>query len=243
MNIKLSEKDKIQISNSYDVFGIMQRILLRDNRIDRAREHFWVIGMNNAGYILYIELIGLGTSRAVLIEPMNIFRVAVLKGAIRVVLVHNHPSGNLKPSARDLDITDRLIQVGRILDIKVDEHLVINTEKYFSFLDESIMEELEKSTKYVPTFELIDRVRKEEKGIRVEAEKKHKQELSIKKQELRTHKQELLKQKEELKETERQRDNAVYVLFEKELHVEQISEVLGIALDEVKKIIRRKPKA
>lgn len=101
MDIKLAKNDKRYIEGVEDVFFIMQRILLRENKIDQEKEHFWIIGMNQAGYILYIELISLGTFKSVEVEPMNVFRVAVMKNASRVIAVHNHPSGGLKPSTAD----------------------------------------------------------------------------------------------------------------------------------------------
>lgn len=133
MDIKLGKNDKRYIEGADDVYEIMQLILRRENKIDREKEHFWIIGMNAAGYILYIELIALGTVRDVPVESMNIYRVAVMKNAVRVIAVHNHPSGRLVPSKNDLDITDRLIQVGRILNIDLIDHLVISTENYESF--------------------------------------------------------------------------------------------------------------
>ncbi len=121
MDIKLTKHDE----GTDDVYSIMQRVLLRDNQIDQEKEHLWMIGMNQAGYILYIELIALGSYKSVDVEPMNVFRVAVMKNASRVILVHNHPSGSLTPSDADKDITDRLIQVGRILNIDLIDHLII----------------------------------------------------------------------------------------------------------------------
>ncbi|HZS80961.1 MAG TPA: JAB domain-containing protein, partial [Herbaspirillum sp.] len=63
--------------------------------------------------ILYIELVSLGSVKSTIVEPMNVYRFAVMKNAVRVIAVHNHPSGNLTPSPHDKDTTDRLIQVGR----------------------------------------------------------------------------------------------------------------------------------
>lgn len=140
----------------------MQRILQRENKIDQEKEHFWIIGMNLSGYILYIELVSLGSVKATVIEPMNVFRVAILKNATRVIAVHNHPGGNLMPSENDLDNTDRLIQVGRILDIAVDDHLIITEEAYLSFRAYGVMEDLEKSLRYVPNYQIVERIRKEE---------------------------------------------------------------------------------
>ena len=169
MNINLTEEDKIRLLNPEDAYGIMQRILLHENEIDQEKEHFWIIGLDNAHSILFIELVSLGSVNAAQIEPMNVFRVAVLKGAMKVILVHNHPSGVLDPSVEDKDITDRLIQVGRILNIEVIEHLIISTKSFISFARSSLFEELKSSTRWVPHFELIERIRKEEQEIGKEA--------------------------------------------------------------------------
>lgn len=165
MDIKLAKNDKRYIDGTSDVYNIMQRVLLRENQIDQEKEHFWIIGMNEAGYILYIELIALGTAKTVPAEPMNIYRVAVMKNATRVVAIHNHPSGRLTPSEADKDITDRLIQVGRILNITFVDHLIITPITYVSFKAEGWMDELEKSLKYVPTYQVIEQIRKEEQRI------------------------------------------------------------------------------
>ncbi|MFQ1017967.1 JAB domain-containing protein [Gilliamella sp. BG7] len=103
----------------------------------------------SSGFILYIELIALGSYKSVNIEPMNMFRVAVMKNASRVILVHNHPSGSLIPSEADKDITDRLIQVAHILNIELTDHLIITPKTYISFRSIKLMEELEQSLKYV----------------------------------------------------------------------------------------------
>ena len=102
---------------------------------------------------------------------MNVFRVAVLKGAIKVIMAHNHPSGEIKPSEADKDLTDRLIQVGRILNIKVIDHMIVSARSYLSFSDTGLLTELELSAKWVPQFELIEQIRKEEKKIREQAVK------------------------------------------------------------------------
>ena len=217
MNIKLTNKDKIRITDSDDVYGIMQRILLRDNKIDREKEHFWIVGLNNGGYIVYIELISLGTSTKTLIEPMNVFRVAILKGAIRVIAVHNHPSGTMKPSEQDEDITDRLIQVGKIIAITVEDHLIISPTTYMSFKNIGLMEKLAESDKYIPTYRLIEKIRKEEKAIREKVQK-------------------------ELKETQKQRDKAINHFLDNNMAPMEISNLLGVSLKEVEKIYIKKSK-
>ncbi|TRX49313.1 DNA repair protein [Fulvivirga sp. M361] len=165
MNVNLSENDKIKILNSDDLYGIMQRILLRENKIDQDREHFWVIGLANNHRLLFIELISKGTINATLVKPMEVFSLALQKRAVKIMLVHNHPSGELKPSEPDKNITDRLIQVGKIVETEVLDHLIISDKSYLSFNDIGLLEELRNSKKYVPTFELIKEAKQESAEI------------------------------------------------------------------------------
>ena len=161
MNIKLTEAERIKILNSDDLYGIMQKILLREQKIDQIREHFWVIGLENNNRILFIELISLGTVNKTFAEPMEVFSFALQKRAVSIILCHNHPSGELRPSDEDKDITDRLIQVGIIVDLKVIDHLIISNKSYLSFKDIGLLEEFEKRTKYVPPYVLAKRMKKE----------------------------------------------------------------------------------
>ena len=171
MNVHLTDKELIRIANSDNVFEIMQKILLRENMVDREKEHFWVLGLNTANKILFIELVSMGSAKQNTVEPMNVYRVAVMKGAVNIIMVHNHPSGNPDPSKADLDITDRLIQVGKILNIYVLDHLIITEKTYLSFADTDRMEKLEASEKWIPNFTLIEQIKKEEAQIRKEAVK------------------------------------------------------------------------
>jgi DNA repair protein RadC len=166
MNIPLKKEQKIKLLSSYPVYKIMKEILLREEDLDREREHFWILGLAQNKQLQYIELISLGSIRAAVVEPMNVFRLAVMKGSVSIILVHNHPSGELTPSEADKNLTDNLIQVGRILNIEVVDHLIITTETYLSFKDTDLMDKLEKSTKYVPHYILKERIRREETKIR-----------------------------------------------------------------------------
>lgn len=161
MDIQLTEAEKIKVLNSDDIYSIMQKVLLREQKIDQNREHFWVIGLENNQRILFIELISLGTVNKALVEPMEVFSLALQKRAVKIVLCHNHPSGELKPSEADKDITDKLIQVGLIVNTPVVDHLIISIKSYLSFVDIGLLEELGESTKYVPPYVLIERIRTE----------------------------------------------------------------------------------
>ncbi|MBA4745823.1 MAG: DNA repair protein [Muricauda sp.] len=171
MDIKLTEAQKIKILNSDDLYGIMQRILLREDKIDQNREHFWVIGLENNNRILFIELISLGTVNRALAEPMEVFSLALQKRAVKIILCHNHPTGELTPTEVDKDITDRLIQVGIIVNTQVLDHLIISTKSYLSFKDIGLMDELLESTQYVPSYVLEKRFKKEAADIAKRKEK------------------------------------------------------------------------
>lgn len=226
MDIKLAKNDKRYIDGTSDVYSIMQRVLLRENQIDQEKEHFWIIGMNEAGYILYIELIALGTAKTVPAEPMNIYRVAVMKNATRVVAIHNHPSGRLTPSEADKDITDRLIQVGRILNITFVDHLIITPITYVSFKAEGWMDELEKSLKYVPTYQVVEQIRKEERRIA-------RDKLALEKDKTKV-------AKDKSKELEQQIIAAVHFLKCKEIPIEQIAKILNITVKDIQNILKKK---
>jgi DNA repair protein RadC len=161
MNVAISKQEKIKVLNSDDVYGVMQKILLRENKIDRNKEHFWTIGLDIKNRIIYIELISIGGTNKTIVDPMQVFRVGVLKGAVKLILVHNHPSGEITPSLQDKDITDRLLQVGNIIQIEIVDHLIISDKTYLSFLDTGLLEQISKSTKYVPTYELEARIKKQ----------------------------------------------------------------------------------
>ncbi len=77
MNVRLTKAQKIKVLNSHDVFLVMQQILLRENRIERGKEHFWVICLSNSNKILLIELTSLGTASQTLVDATEIFSFAL----------------------------------------------------------------------------------------------------------------------------------------------------------------------
>ena len=138
MTVRLTKEQKIRVLNSEDVYKVMQQILLRENKIRRAQEHFWIVGLDKKNKILFIELIALGAQNRIDLAPSDIFRMAIYKLAIRVIFVHNHPSGNIIPSRADIKTTERLIEAGELLNISVVDHLIITEKKYLSFVDKNV---------------------------------------------------------------------------------------------------------
>lgn len=177
MNVTLTKSQKIKLLNSADIYSVMQQILLRENKIDRNKEHFWTIGLDGVNRILYIELISLGSTTSVPAEPMQVFRIAVQKAALKMVLVHNHPSGDLRHSEADLNITDRLVQVGNILGIEVIDNLIISETSYNSFSDTGLLAQIKQSTRFVPNYKLQEQIKKDAQKLGEEkaAQKKTKE--------------------------------------------------------------------
>jgi len=145
MEVKLNKKQKVTISGAEGIYLIMRQILRRENKIGQGQEHFWMVGLNQANKILYIELIALGSANMASIKPREAFRMAIYKLAVRVVMVHNHPGGDATPSMDDQDLTDHFIQAGKFLKVEVIDHLIISDETYHSFFDTGIFEKLQES--------------------------------------------------------------------------------------------------
>lgn len=171
MSIELRKSERIKVLNSDDIYSIMKCILFREDKIIKNQEHFWVIGLENNNRILFIELISLGMDNKTLIEPMEVFSLALQKRASRIILCHNHSRGELSLFAEDLNVTDRLIQVGIIVNIPVVDHIIITPTTYLSFENSGLMTELKLSTKYVPSYVLEQRKAKEAADIAQQKEK------------------------------------------------------------------------
>lgn len=139
MKVRLTKEQKIKIANSDDIAEIMQKILLRENRLSRKQERFWVVGLSTKNQIEFIELIGLGSINKVVVGGFEVFSLASARKTPNVILVHNHPSGDTKPSKGDKEFTKNLIQSGDILRVRVLDHIIITEEDYFSFTDKGLI--------------------------------------------------------------------------------------------------------
>ncbi len=139
MNIRLTKEQKINISHPQDIFEIMRKVLLRENKLGQQKEHFWVIGLATSNKLSYIELVSLGSISAAIVNPLEVFNLAVQKKSPRIILVHNHPGDTLEPSKADLEITKNIVEGGKILHIAMLDHLLITTEGYYSFEEHGIL--------------------------------------------------------------------------------------------------------
>ena len=161
MKIELTEEQKVKVRTDKDLYPVLREVLLQANRTDQNKEHLWVCGLGANHLLMYLELVSLGTMFQSIVEPMDIFSWALQKQVPMIVLVHNHPSEELEPSEADKNLTDRMIQVGNIVNVKVVDHLIISTKDYYSFERMGLMAKLRLSKKYVLAFLEEARLKKE----------------------------------------------------------------------------------
>lgn len=210
MNVRLTEAQKIKILNSTDLYKIMQQILLRQNKIRRSQEYFWAVGLNNNNTVLFVELISIGASNRVYVSPPDVFRMGIYKLAVKMILVHNHPSGSIKVSDTDKNFTDKILKAGKIIEIDIVDHLVITEKEFFSFADAGFIKDFEING----LLELAGKEKEEVKSLKLEIEKS------------RAKKEEALEIAKQLKRND--------------VSNEIISESTGLAIEEVKKLKVRK---
>ena len=123
-----------KIKSSNDAFRIMQPVLG-----ELPHEEFWVMLLDNSHKVLEKKNISIGGITGTLVDTRLVFKKAIEAGAVAMVLAHNHPSGNLKPSMQDKALTMKLIEAGKLLDIKILDHLIITQQGFYSFADEGLM--------------------------------------------------------------------------------------------------------
>jgi len=111
--------------------------LVKNKLKDFNKEHFYLISLNSRNYS--VSEISLGTLDANLVHPREVFSEAIKSKAASVILVHNHPSGNLEPSENDLHITKILGKAGEILDIKVIDHIIITKSEFLSMKSRNLI--------------------------------------------------------------------------------------------------------
>ena len=126
--------DKAVITNSREVIGYLQP-RLRDLR----HEVFGVVYLNNAGKVLHEEIISQGGLTGTVADPRLIFRKALELEAVKLILYHNHPSGSLHPSGQDVELTNKIREAARYLDIRLMDHIIVSEEGYFSFADKGLL--------------------------------------------------------------------------------------------------------
>jgi len=109
-----------------------------------TKEHFLVVTLNGGHNIIHIHVVSVGTINRTLIHPREVFVSAITENAAAIILCHNHPSGNCSPSKDDIATTEMLINASAIVGIPILDHIIIDCNGYFSFLENNILFSQEK---------------------------------------------------------------------------------------------------
>ena len=126
------QKPKITSSrDAYDVF--------RPKMADLTQEEFYVMHLNQANKVICTENVSSGGINQTLVDVRVVFKSAIEKRSTALIVAHNHPSGEVKPSNMDIQITKKLCEGGKLIDISVLDHLIIAPNEYYSFADEGLI--------------------------------------------------------------------------------------------------------
>lgn len=106
---------------------------------DLPHEEFWILGLSRANKVLFKKQISKGGVSGTVADVKLIFKPAIEKLVSALIIAHNHPSGQLKPSSADIRLTNKLVETGKIMDIPVLDHLIITNASYYSFADEGLI--------------------------------------------------------------------------------------------------------
>lgn len=126
--------EKPQVKSSEDIAGYLQTLLA-----DYLHEVFAVVFLNRANKIKHFEIVSEGGITGTVADPRIILKKALQEDAVSIVLCHNHPSGNLRPSRADEELTHKIKEAARFLDIKVLDHIIVSNEGFYSFADNGIL--------------------------------------------------------------------------------------------------------
>lgn len=125
---------KPRINCSLDIYNLMRPELL-----DEQLEYFYLILLSRSNQVMKKQLVSKGGTAGTIVDAKVVFKIALEHLAQSIILVHNHPSGNFSPSDQDKRLTQRLVKIGRELDLPVLDHVIFTDVGYFSFADEGIL--------------------------------------------------------------------------------------------------------
>ena len=126
--------EKTSISSARDSYNIFSQHLS-----DLRTEEFWAIFLNQKNQIVYKTQISKGGISGTLVDVRVLFRIALEHFATSIIVAHNHPSGSLKPSLEDIQITKNIKNAGEILNVTLLDHLIIGDNSFFSFAEEGLL--------------------------------------------------------------------------------------------------------
>lgn len=135
----LKTTNKKKIKGAQDASEVFIKLLQMRDCADRHKEMFYVMGLSAQNYVLFIDLITMGTVNYAAPVVRECFRFALIKDAVAIILCHNHPSGIINPSPEDETYTRRMKEASLVLGVKVLDHVIVNEEtgSYYSFAEDN----------------------------------------------------------------------------------------------------------
>lgn len=119
--------NELQIKNPADVYKVTKKDLY-----SKKREHLYLLSLDSRGNLISKDLISIGTVNETLVHPREIYSKALVKNSVSIILVHNHPSQDTKPSSEDILLTERIAESGEILGIPLLDHVIVCDSRYTS---------------------------------------------------------------------------------------------------------------
>lgn len=160
MNIRLSKAELKKIANGQALYEVLQKVLARENIVDRGKEHLWIAGLDNKQHLQLLELVSLGNNWRTTADPMAIFSFSLQKGCKQIIMAHNHPSGMLEPSESDLKATEVILTVGKFLKCPLYDSMIISETGYYSFREQGIIKKMSRVNDLLLTYEQIKMMNK-----------------------------------------------------------------------------------
>ncbi|OCA71858.1 hypothetical protein BBH99_13550 [Chryseobacterium contaminans] len=127
-------QERSVIGNSHDAYSI-----LKNQLADLRTEAFWAIFLNNSNKVIHTSQLTQGGISQSIVDVRVLFRTAIEHFSTGVIIAHNHPSGSLKPSKEDINITQKIKEAGKVLSIQLLDHIIITQHSYFSFSDAGLL--------------------------------------------------------------------------------------------------------
>ena len=124
----------LRVADARDAFAVLRR-----EARDLDRERFWRLDLDSRRGLIGYERVSVGSLDASIVTGREVFKGALLDNARRVIVAHNHPSGDLRPSIADRRLTATLVLAGRLLDVDLDDHLILAGDRYFSFREQKLL--------------------------------------------------------------------------------------------------------
>ena len=121
-----------RITKPEDIYQIMKPIYSQNDELDKEKEQLYLIGLDARNNIKTIDLISMGTINESLVSPREVYRTALIKNCLSIILVHNHPSQEPEPSQADLEVTKKLKDAGRMIGVNLLDHLIFTDNGYQS---------------------------------------------------------------------------------------------------------------